>query len=106
MESDTTGHCHHDCHAAGAVHSFAVPSCDAVSSAPAFGWHAIATRAALCAFDEPAPSSVYKAITVLLGRNARNFTYEAADERLIVHAMCAGLLQAGSEHGSVRGVPS
>lgn len=46
-------------------------------------------RAALCAFPEPAPSSTYKAITVMLGRNARNFTYQSTDERQIVHAMCA-----------------
>lgn len=46
-------------------------------------------RAALCAFPEPAPSNAYKAVTVMLGRNARNFTYQATDERQIVHAMCA-----------------
>lgn len=46
-------------------------------------------RAALCAFDEPAPSNAHKAVTVLLGRNARNFTYQATDERQIVHAVCA-----------------
>lgn len=46
-------------------------------------------RSALCAFPEPAPSNAYKAVTVMLGRNAHNFTYLETDERRVVHAMCA-----------------